>query len=174
MPTVSHSWNASVADEVRRNLACQHDDGNGIHQRIGETRYGIRRAGTGSHQHDARLAGRARIAFGRMHRALLVAHQHMDEIVVGEQRIVDRQHGAAGIAEDMLDALIFQRAHHHLGTGELDGARSRHSHRLSISIHRKSPSTQVRAKKAKGAFPPLECTPPSGNRGSSLVRKAAF
>ena len=53
--------------------------------------------------------GRARIALGGMDRALLVAHQDVAQRVLLEQRIVDRQDGAAGIAEYDIDALIDQR-----------------------------------------------------------------
>jgi len=34
-----------------------------------------------------------------------------------EQGVVDRQHGAAGIAEDVLDPLIGQRLDHHFRPG---------------------------------------------------------
>ena len=52
-----------------------------------------------------------------MHRALLVAHQHVPHLVLLKQRIIDRQHRAAGIAEDVLDALIGERRDHHFRAG---------------------------------------------------------
>ena len=89
-----------VADQVRRHLAGDAHDGNGIHQRIGEAGDGVGGAGAGGDQHDADLAGRARIAFGGMHRAAFLAHQHVLDLLLLEQLVVDRQHGAAGIAEE--------------------------------------------------------------------------
>ena len=40
-------------------------------------------------------------------------------LVLLEQRVVDRQHRAAGIAEQVLDALVLQRLDDHLGAGHL-------------------------------------------------------
>ncbi len=94
-----------------------HDDRDGVHQRVGEAGDRIGRAGAGGHQHAADLAGRARIALGGMHRALLVAHQDVLDLVLLEQRVVDRQHGAARIAEQVLDALVLKRCDDHLGAG---------------------------------------------------------
>ena len=55
-----------------------------------------------------------------MHGALLVAHQDMlHSVRLLEQRVVDRQHGAARIAEQMLHALVGKRLDHHLGAGHL-------------------------------------------------------
>ena len=56
------------------------------------------------------LAGRTGIAFRRMAGALLVAHEQMCSIVfLLEDRVIDRQHRPARIAEDVLDALVLQR-----------------------------------------------------------------
>ena len=57
------------------------------------------------------LPGGARIAIGRMHRRLLVAHQDMLELVLLENFVVDVQHRAAGIAENIFDAFFRQAAH---------------------------------------------------------------
>src|SRR5262249_33705532 len=78
---------------------------------------GIGGAGAGGHQHTANLAGRAGIAFGRVHGALLVADQDVAELVLLEQLIIDRQHRSARIAEKVLDALVGQGLDHHLGAG---------------------------------------------------------
>ena len=58
-----------------------------------------------------------------MHRALLVADEHVLDLVLVEERIVDRQHGAAGITEDVLDTLVLKRLDDHLGAGHLSGHR---------------------------------------------------
>ena len=108
-----------VADEVGRHLPGDADDRDGIHQRIGEAGDGIGGAGAGGDEHHADLAGGAGIALGRMHRRLLVAHQDVLDMVLVEQRVVDRQHRAARIAEDVLDALVGEGLDHHLGAGHL-------------------------------------------------------
>ena len=66
--------------------------------------------GAGGDQHHADLAGGARIALGRVHRAAFLAHQDVANSVLLEQRIVDRQYGAARIAENNLYALILEGA----------------------------------------------------------------
>ena len=107
------------ADEMGRHLAGDADQRDRIHQRVGETGDRVGRARAGGHQKDADLAGRAREAFCGMRRALLVAHENVADLVLMEDRVVDRQHRAAGIAEDELDALIFQRLDHHFGAGHV-------------------------------------------------------
>jgi hypothetical protein len=52
-----------------------------------------------------------------MHRGLLVADQDVLDRLLMEQGVVDREHGAAGIAEEGVDPLILQGADHHLGAG---------------------------------------------------------
>ena len=108
-----------VADEMRRHLAGDADQRNGIAQRIGQARHRIGGAGAGGDEDAADLAGRAGIAFRRMDGALLMAHQNVAHLLLVEQRVIDRQHRAAGIAEDVLDALIGERLDHHLGPGHL-------------------------------------------------------
>ena len=89
--------------------------GNGIHQRVGQPGDGIGGAGAGGDQDHADLAGRARIAFRRMDRALLVADEDVLQAILLMQLVIDRQNGAARIAENMLDALIGESLEHHLG-----------------------------------------------------------
>jgi hypothetical protein len=52
-----------------------------------------------------------------VHGALLVPHQDVLNFVLLEQRVVDRQHRAAGIAEQVLNALIGERRYHHFRAG---------------------------------------------------------
>ncbi len=115
------------ADQRRRDLARDADERDGIHQRVLQGRHRIGRAGTGCDQHDARLAGGAGIALGRVAGALLVADQDVLDLGLLEQRVVDGKDGAAGIAEEMLDAVVLHRLDHHLGPGHLaDGRLDRH------------------------------------------------
>ena len=119
MPTVSHSWKASLPIRCVGTCAGDADERDGIHQRVGERRHHVGRAGSGGDEHDARLAGRAGIAFRRVAGALLVADQDVLHLVLLEQLVVDRKHGAARIAENVLHALIGQGPHDHLGAGHL-------------------------------------------------------
>ena len=102
-----------VADEVGRHLPGDHDQRNRIAQRIGQAGHRVGGARSGGDQHGADLAGGTCIAFGRVHRALLVPHENMVHFVLLKQSVVDRQHGAARITEKMLNALIGQCLDHH-------------------------------------------------------------
>ena len=95
-----------IANQMRRHLPGENDDRDRVTQRVGQTGDCVGRARPGSNEHGADLAGRARITLGGVHGALLVTHQDVVDFVLLEQCIVDRQHRAAGIAENMLHALI--------------------------------------------------------------------
>src|SRR5438034_5290815 len=51
--------------------------------------------------------------------ALLVPYQNVLDVALLENLVVDRKHRAAGIAEQMLDAMIGERAHNHRSAGHL-------------------------------------------------------
>ncbi len=104
-----------IADQMGRHLTGDADDGDGIHPRIGEARDRIGGARARGDQDAADFAGRARIAFGSMHRALLMTDQDVLDPVLLEQLVIDGQHGAAGVAENMLHALINESLQHHFG-----------------------------------------------------------
>ena len=108
-----------VADQVRRHLAGDADQRDRIHQRVRQRRHHVGGARSRGHQHHARLAGGARIALGGVAGALLVPHQDVLELALLEKLVIDRKHRAAGIAEDMLDAMIDHRAHDHRCAGHL-------------------------------------------------------
>ena len=119
MPTVSHSWNASLPIRCVGTWPVMQTSGNRIHQRVGQRRHHVGGAGAGGHQHDAGLAGRARIAFGGVAGALLVPDQDVLDLALLKDLVIDRKHRAAGIAEEMLHAVIDQRADDHRGAGHL-------------------------------------------------------
>ncbi len=102
------------ADQRRADLPGDADNRDRIHQRVGEARHRVRRAGAGCDEHNADLAAGARIAFGRVHGALLVPHEEMLDHRLLEDFVVDRKNGAAGIPEDMLHALIGKGLHEDL------------------------------------------------------------
>ena len=91
-----------------RHLTGQHDDRNAIHQCIGQTGHGIRGTGTRCHQRHAGFAGRTCIAISRMRGRLLVTHKDMLDIRMPVERVLDRQHRAAGVAKNIFDTLFFQ------------------------------------------------------------------
>jgi len=97
-----------VADQVGRYLACQADDRDRVHQRVGEPGDCVRGTRSARHQHHADPSGRSRIALGGMNRAALLAYQDVAQRVLLEQSIVNRQHRAARITENDIDALVHQ------------------------------------------------------------------
>ena len=92
-----------VADHRGRNLAREHDHRRRVHVSVGDAGDGVGRAGARGDQHDAGASTHARIAFGHVGRALFVADEDVLDLRV-EQRVVSGQDGAAGIAEDYIDA----------------------------------------------------------------------
>ena len=112
------------ADERGRHLPGDAHEGNRIHQRVLQGRDHVGGAGAGGDEHDARLVRRAGVAFRGVARALLVPHQDVPDRVLLVQFVVDRQHRAAGIAEQVGDAVVLQRLDDHL--------RARHA---ALAVH---------------------------------------
>ncbi len=69
-------------------------------------------------RHTPTPSRRARIGVGRMDGGLLVPDQDVFELLVGVERVVDVEDGAAGIAEDVLDAFFFETADDDLRAGD--------------------------------------------------------
>ncbi|MNT79393.1 hypothetical protein D3C72_2187220 [compost metagenome] len=65
--------------------------------------------------------------------ALLVTHQDVLDVVLLEDLVIDRQHGAAGITEDMLDPVVLQRLEDDLGARHLIVFARHASSRLILS-----------------------------------------
>ena len=72
-------------------------------------------------ERDADIAGGARVAVGRVHGRLLVAHQHVLDAVLLVQRVVDVEHRAAWVAPEVLDTLGLQAANQDFGAVRLLG-----------------------------------------------------
>ena len=106
-----------IADEMSRNLAGDAHKRDRIHERIGEAGDRIGGAGTRSDEHHAGLTGRARVALGGVGGTLLMAHQHVLDLLLLENLVIDRQYRAARIAEHHFDSLIGERSEHDLSTG---------------------------------------------------------
>ncbi len=115
-----------LADGVRRHLSGDDHHRDRIHVRRGNAGDRVGDARTGGHQAHADLVRGARVAVGRVHRALLVPHQDVAHLVLLEQRVIDVQHRTARVAEEGVDALFLQAAHHDLGAGEFQTLDSIH------------------------------------------------
>ncbi len=92
-----------VADHRGRNLARQDDHRSGIHVGVDDSGDGVGGAGAGGDEHDAGASADAGIALGHVGRALFMADEDVLDLRV-EERVVGREDGAAGIAEDYIDA----------------------------------------------------------------------
>ncbi|MNE02827.1 hypothetical protein D3C80_953100 [compost metagenome] len=100
-------------DHGARHLAGQHHHGDRIHIGGGNAGDGIGRTRTGSHQHHAGLAGRARVAIGHMGRGLFVADEDVLDRLFLEQGIVDMQKSTTRVPVDVLHAFVAQEADDH-------------------------------------------------------------
>ena len=69
--------------------------------------------------HTPGTAAGARVAVGRVGRGLLVAHQHVAELGILGQRVVERHDRAAGIPEEHVHAFLQQGPAEDLRAGEL-------------------------------------------------------
>ncbi len=115
MPTVSHSWKASLPIRWVGTWPVMQTIGMESISASVRPVTALVAPGPEVTSTHADLAGRARIAFGGMDRALLVADEDVLDAILLEQLVIDRQHGAARIAENMLNALIGESLKHHLG-----------------------------------------------------------
>jgi hypothetical protein len=116
-----------LADRVRGHLSGEHDHRDGIHVGGGDPGNRVGDAGSRGDQADADLLRGPRVAVGGVHRALLVAHEHVAHLVLLEQLVVDEQDGAARVAEHVLDALFLEAAHHDFGAAQLQPLDSIHA-----------------------------------------------
>ena len=90
-------------DQRGRHLSGDHYHRDRIHEGIGNAGDGIGSPRAAGDQYHAGLAGGAGIALRRVGRRRFVAHQNVADALIAEQRVVDRQHCATGIAEHIFD-----------------------------------------------------------------------
>ncbi len=119
MPTVSHSWNASWPIACVGTCPVMITSGIESMYAVAMPVTALVTPGAGRHQRDADLLARPRVAVGRVHRALLVPHQHVLHLVLLEERVVDVEHRAARVAEDVLDAFFLEAADDDFRTRQL-------------------------------------------------------
>ncbi len=134
-----------VADQMGRNLPGDDHDRDRVAERVGKAGDRVGRAGSRRHQHAADLAGRARIALGGVHGALLVPHQDVLDLLLLEERIVDRQYRTARIAEQVFDPLVGERLDHHLRAGHLLAHDQLHLFQLSEDFKSRESKRAARA-----------------------------
>ena len=120
MPTVSHSWNASVPITEYGTWPGDHDERDGVHVRVAERRDDVGGGRAARHHGHARTAGGVGVALGHVAGALLVAHEDVADRRVDE-RVVDGQDRTAGEAEHDLRLLHLEALDEGLGSGELHG-----------------------------------------------------
>ena len=110
------------ADQVRGNLPSDADNGNRIHQRVGQARYRVGCAGAGGDKEASDFAGRAGVAFGCVACALFVTDEDvLDAFGIFEDFVVNGENRAAGIAENNLDTLFDKGLDHHFRAGHFAG-----------------------------------------------------
>jgi hypothetical protein len=110
-----------LPDRVCRHLPREHYHRDRVHVSRRNAGDGIGDAWAGCDQRDAGLVRRPRVTIGRVHRTLLVAHQYVLDGFLLEQLVVDVEHRATGIAEDVSDAFFLEAADDDFRTRELHG-----------------------------------------------------
>jgi hypothetical protein len=106
------------ADGMRRHLAGDDHHGDAVHVGRGNAGDGIGHARAGGDQRHADVTRGAGVTIGRMHRRLLMAHQHVLDGVLLVERVVNVQHRATGVAPDVLDAFGLQGLDEDFGTAQ--------------------------------------------------------
>jgi len=106
-----------LADIEGRHLAGNHDQRYRIHVSRGNPGHGVCRTGTGRHQRYANLPGRPRQTVCRMDSSLLVPDQHVLDLILFEQLVIQVQNGTARIAEHIVDLFFLQAPDYNLCTG---------------------------------------------------------
>src|SRR5262249_39564623 len=97
-----------VADEMGRHLSREGHEGNGVHERVLQSRHEVGGRGPGGDEADPRLARGPRVALRCMPRRRLLAYEDVAQALEVVQDVVDRQYGPAGQAEDGVHALTLQ------------------------------------------------------------------
>ena len=97
-------------DEFLVLLAGGHQDRRGRLLGVVQHAHGVAQAGRDMEVRDRELAGRLRVAVRHRHDGGLLQAEHVAQLVLGRERIHQRQLGGAGIAEQDLDAFLLRAA----------------------------------------------------------------
>ncbi len=106
-------------DDAARNLTGDDHERNAVHVGGGDARDRVGGTRTGRDDDNTDLARGARIAISLVHRALLMAGEHVMKLLAVVKRIVNFDGLAAGITEDPIDALSLKRGHNGLRADHL-------------------------------------------------------
>jgi hypothetical protein len=98
------------AQQLGADLAGEEDHRDRVHHRVHDRRDQVGRAGARGREGDADLAGRLRVALGRVARAGLVPDEDMMDVRIDEG-VVGRKVGATRISEYDVHALRLQALH---------------------------------------------------------------
>ena len=107
-----------LADGSRGHLAGDDHHRDRVAVGGGDAGDGVGGARAGGHHGDADLLGAAREAVGGVYRRLLVAHQHVADLVLLEERVVEEEDRAARVTEDILDLFFLQAPDYNFGSGQ--------------------------------------------------------
>ena len=103
-----HFLKSIVTNQYRRHLPGNDDQRNGIGVGGGDAGHGIGQPWPGGDNRHANFAGRARVTIRLVHRALLVAGEDVGDVLLLVNRVIDMQHRAARITEDVRNLLLAQ------------------------------------------------------------------
>ena len=104
-------------DELVVLLAGGDQDRRGRLLGVVEHTHGVAEPGRDVEVRHRELAGRLRVAVGHRHHGGLLQAEHVAQLVLGRERVHQRQLGGAGIAEQNLDAFLLEQ----LQEGALSG-----------------------------------------------------
>ncbi len=105
-----------LADQGARDVARDRDHRHRVEKGGPDPRDEVRRAGSGGAHAHAHATRHPCVAVRRMCPALLVPDQHVAELRVVTQDVIQRQDHATGVAEEHIDALAEQRFAQDVGT----------------------------------------------------------
>ena len=104
-----------LADQGARHVAGDRDHRHRIEERRPDPRHQVGRARPRRPHADPDPAGHPRVAVRRVRPALLVADEHVAELRVVPEHVVERQDHPARVAEEDVDALAQERLAQHVG-----------------------------------------------------------
>ena len=123
-----HLLKGIVADQFGGHLTGEDYHGCRVHIGGGDTGHRIGQTRPRGHQDHSRLARGPGVAIGGVGGSLLVAYQHMLDIVLLVEGIVNMQYSTARITEQVFDTLLLKATDDNLGAGQF------HSGLLTSSI----------------------------------------
>jgi hypothetical protein len=110
---------AVLADQVARHVAGDEQRRHRVHVGVLDRGHEVRRAGPGGRQRAAEAPAGARVAVRGVAAALLVADEDVVDLGVRGEAVVEREHDAAGVAEDGVDADALQGLEHDVRAADL-------------------------------------------------------